>query len=110
VIDMNRRHPSCAWCSAFTADYLRTGITVDGGQIDARASGHAARPYHPVVLQALRSVVQPMTSLLIALMLDGAGIPGPLPGKAHGAGCQDRNDRRRHRCIRGGCGDGLPLA
>src|SRR5947208_16632368 len=57
-------------CSAFTADYLRTGInTVAGGQADAaRSLGRS-----PLVIissivlpQALRSVVQPMTSLLIA--------------------------------------------
>ena len=60
-------------CSAFTADYLRTGInTVARGQVEAARS----LGMHPVVIissvvlpQALRSVVQPMTSLLIALML-----------------------------------------
>ena len=60
-------------CSAFTADYLRTGInTIAGGQIEAALS-LGMRPMQvitAVVLpQALRSVVQPMTSLLIALML-----------------------------------------
>src|SRR5205085_6632551 len=60
-------------CSAFTADYLRTGInTVAGGQVDA-ARSLGMRPLviiSSVVLpQALRSVVQPMTSLLIAVML-----------------------------------------
>ena len=60
-------------CSAFTADYMRTGInTIAGGQIEAALS-LGMRPMQvitAVVLpQALRSVVQPMTSLLIALML-----------------------------------------
>ena len=60
-------------CSAFTADYLRTGInTVGRGQVEA-ARSLGMRPMvviSSVVLpQALRSVVQPMTSLLIALML-----------------------------------------
>ena len=60
-------------CSAFTADYLRTGInTVASGQVEAARSLGMS----PLVIvssivlpQALRSVVQPMTSLLIALML-----------------------------------------
>ena len=57
-------------CSAFTADYLRTGInTVARGQVEA-ARSLGMRPVviiSSVVLpQALRSVVQPMTSLLIA--------------------------------------------
>ncbi|QXL83602.1 amino acid ABC transporter permease [Comamonas sp. NLF-1-9] len=60
-------------CSAFTADYLRSGInTVAHGQI-AAALSLGLRPLQvitSVVLpQALRAVVQPMTSLLIALML-----------------------------------------
>ena len=60
-------------CSAFTADYLRAGInTIAGSQIEAALS-LGMRPMQiitSVVLpQALRSVVQPMTSLLIALML-----------------------------------------
>src|SRR3954470_10138727 len=63
-------------CSAFTADYLRTGInTVAGGQVDAaRSLGMSPLVIiSSVVLpQALRSVVQPMTSLLIALMLSTA--------------------------------------
>lgn len=63
-------------CSAFTADYLRTGInTVASGQVEA-ARSLGMRPLviiSSVVLpQALRSVVQPMTSLLIALMLSTA--------------------------------------
>ena len=66
----------CLVCSAFTADYLRTGInTVDGGQIDA-ARSLGMQPMtiitSVVLPQALRSVVQPMTSLLIALMLSTA--------------------------------------
>ena len=60
-------------CSAFTADYLRTGInTIPGGQIEA-AMSLGMQPMQivtAVVLpQALRAVVQPMTSLLIAIML-----------------------------------------
>ena len=60
-------------CSAFTADYLRAGInTVAGGQAEAALSlgMRPIRVITAVVLpQALRAVVQPMTSLLIALML-----------------------------------------
>lgn len=60
-------------CSAFTSDYLRTGInTVAAGQVDAaRSLGMSPKVIvSSIVLpQALRSVVQPMTSLLIALML-----------------------------------------
>lgn len=73
-------------CSAFTADYLRTGInTVDVGQIDA-ARSLGMRPMvviSSVVLpQALRSVIQPMTSLLIALMLSTSlASQVPLPGR-----------------------------
>lgn len=60
-------------CSAFTADYLRTGInTVARGQVEA-ARSLGMRPVvivaSVVLPQALRSIVQPMTSLLIALML-----------------------------------------
>ena len=73
-------------CSAFTADYLRTGInTVARGQVEAARS----LGMHPVVIissvvlpQALRSVVQPMTSLLIALMLSTSlASQVPLPGR-----------------------------
>ena len=73
-------------CSAFTADYLRTGInTVGGGQVDA-AQSLGMSPLviiSSVVLpQALRSVVQPMTSLLIALMLSTSlASQVPLPGR-----------------------------
>jgi His/Glu/Gln/Arg/opine family amino acid ABC transporter permease subunit len=73
-------------CSAFTADYLRTGInTVSGGQIEAALS-LGMRPMSvisAVVLpQALRAVVQPMTSLLIALMLSTSlASQVPFPGK-----------------------------
>jgi His/Glu/Gln/Arg/opine family amino acid ABC transporter permease subunit len=73
-------------CSAFTADYLRTGInTVARGQIEA-ARSLGMRPaviIASVVLpQALRSVVQPMTSLLIALMLSTSlASQVPLPGR-----------------------------
>lgn len=73
-------------CSAFTADYLRTGInTVGDGQIDA-ARSLGMRPMvvirSVVMPQALRSVVQPMTSLLIALMLSTSlASQVPLPGR-----------------------------
>src|SRR3954447_12787106 len=73
-------------CSAFTADYLRTGInTVGRGQVEA-ARSLGMRPWvviSSVVLpQALRSVVQPMTSLLIALMLSTSlASQVPLPGR-----------------------------
>ena len=73
-------------CSAFTADYLRAGInTVASGQVDAARSLGMS----PLVIvssivlpQALRSVVQPMTSLLIGLMLSTAlASQVPLPGR-----------------------------
>ena len=73
-------------CSAFTADYLRTGInTVAGGQAEAALS-LGMRPLQvitSVVLpQAMRSVVQPMTSLLIALMLSTSlASRVPFPGR-----------------------------
>ena len=73
-------------CSAFTADYLRTGInTVGAGQVDA-ARSLGMRPgvvvFSVVLPQALRSVVQPMTSLLIALMLSSSlASQVPLPGR-----------------------------
>ena len=73
-------------CSAFTADYLRTGInTVGGGQLDA-ARSLGMRPLaiiaSVVLPQALRSVVQPMTSLLIAVMLSTSlASLVPLPGR-----------------------------
>ena len=73
-------------CSAFTADYLRTGInTVPGGQAEAALS-LGMRPLRVitavVLLLALRSVVQPMTSLLIALMLSTSlASQVPLPGR-----------------------------
>jgi His/Glu/Gln/Arg/opine family amino acid ABC transporter permease subunit len=73
-------------CSAFTSDYLRTGInTVPGGQVDAaRSLGMSPMVIiSSIVLpQALRSVVQPMTSLLIALMLSTSlASQVPLPGR-----------------------------
>ena len=73
-------------CSAFTADYLRAGInTVAGGQIEAALSlgMRPIRVITAVVLpQALRAVVQPMTSLLIALMLSTSlASQVPLPGR-----------------------------
>ncbi|EHN64082.1 glutamine-binding periplasmic protein [Comamonas testosteroni ATCC 11996] len=73
-------------CSAFTADYLRSGInTIPGSQIEAALS-LGMRPLQivsAVVLpQALRSVVQPMTSLLIALMLSTSlASQLPFPGR-----------------------------
>ena len=73
-------------CSAFTADYLRTGInTVAGGQAEAALS-LGMRPLQvitSVVLpQAMRSVVQPMTSLFIALMLSTSlASQVPFPGR-----------------------------
>ena len=73
-------------CSAFTADYLRTGInTVAGGQVEAALS-LGMRPmsviFAVVLPQALRAVVQPMTSLLIALMLSTSlASQVPFPGK-----------------------------
>ena len=73
-------------CSAFTADYVRTGInTVDGGQIEAALS-LGMRPMtvitSVVLPQAMRAVVQPMTSLLIALMLSTSlASQVPFPGR-----------------------------
>lgn len=73
-------------CSAFTADYLRTGInTVSGGQVEA-AMSLGMRPmsiiFAVVLPQALRAVVQPMTSLLMALMLSTSlASQVPFPGK-----------------------------
>ena len=73
-------------CSAFTADYLRAGInTVSGGQAEAALSlgMRPVRVITAVVLpQALRAVVQPMTSLLIALMLSTSlASQVPFPGR-----------------------------
>jgi len=73
-------------CSAFTADYLRAGInTVSGGQVEAALSlgMRPMRVITAVVLpQALRAVVQPMTSLLIALMLSTSlASQVPFPGR-----------------------------
>jgi len=73
-------------CSAFTADYLRAGInTIPGGQMEAALS-LGMRPirviYSIVLPQALRAVVQPMTSLLIALMLSTSlASQVPFPGR-----------------------------
>lgn len=73
-------------CSAFTADYLRAGInTVGGGQVEAALS-LGMRPirviWSVVLPQALRAVVQPMTSLLIALMLSTSlASQVPFPGR-----------------------------
>lgn len=73
-------------CSAFTADYLRAGInTVASGQVEAALSlgMRPLRVITAVVLpQALRAVVQPMTSLLIALMLSTSlASQVPFPGR-----------------------------
>lgn len=73
-------------CSAFTADYLRTGInTIPGGQVEAALSlgMRPLRVITAIVLpQALRAVVQPMTSLLIALMLSTSlASQVPFPGR-----------------------------
>ncbi len=73
-------------CSAFTADYLGAGInTVGGGQVEAALS-LGMRPirviWSVVLPQALRAVVQPMTSLLIALMLSTSlASQVPFPGR-----------------------------
>ena len=73
-------------CSAFTADYLRSGInTVDEGQIEAALS-LGMRPITVITAivlpQALRAVVQPVTSLLIALMLSTSlASQVPYPGR-----------------------------
>jgi His/Glu/Gln/Arg/opine family amino acid ABC transporter permease subunit len=73
-------------CSAFTADYLRAGInTIARGQIEAALS-LGMRPRHIIASvvqpQALRAVVQPMTSLLIALMLSTSlASQVPFPGR-----------------------------
>jgi len=73
-------------CSAFTADYLRAGInTVSGGQVEAALS-LGMRPMRVITAvvmpQALRAVVQPMTSLLIALMLSTSlASQVPFPGR-----------------------------
>ncbi len=73
-------------CSAFTADYLRAGInTVASGQIEAALS-LGMRPIRIIISvvlpQALRAVVQPLTSLLIALMLSTSlASQVPFPGR-----------------------------
>lgn len=73
-------------CSAFTADYLRSGInTIPSGQMEAALS-LGMRPMQviaSVVLpQATRTVVQPMTSLLISLMLSTSlASQVPVPGR-----------------------------
>lgn len=73
-------------CSAFTADYLRSGInTISGNQIEAALS-LGMRPMTVITAivlpQALRSVVQPMTSLFIALMLSTSlASQVPFPGR-----------------------------
>jgi len=63
-------------CSAFATDNLRSGMnTVDVGQIEAAYSlglSLMKTMFFIVLPQALRAVVQPMTSLLIGLMLSSA--------------------------------------
>jgi ABC-type amino acid transport system permease subunit len=63
-------------CSAFTADNLRSGInTVEVGQIEASYSlgmSLLKTMFDIVLPQALRAIVQPMTSLLIGVMLSTA--------------------------------------
>lgn len=63
-------------CSAFTADNLRSGInTVQVGQIEASYSlgmGLLRTMFDIVLPQALRAIIQPMTSLLIGIMLSTA--------------------------------------
>jgi His/Glu/Gln/Arg/opine family amino acid ABC transporter permease subunit len=73
-------------CSAFAADNLRSGInTIAVGEIEAAYSlglGLLQTTFAIVLPQALRAVVQPMTSLLIGLMLTTAiGSQVPLPGR-----------------------------
>lgn len=63
-------------CSAFACENLSTGInTVGVGQVEAARSlglGFTSIVTRIVIPQALRSVVQPMTSLLIAVMLSSS--------------------------------------
>ena len=63
-------------CAAFTADNLRSGInTIEPGQIEASYSlgmSLLKTMFDIVLPQALRAIVQPMTSLLIGLMLSTA--------------------------------------
>lgn len=63
-------------CSAFACENLSTGInTVGVGQVEAARSlglGFIPIVTNVVIPQALRSVVQPMTSLLIAVMLSSS--------------------------------------
>jgi His/Glu/Gln/Arg/opine family amino acid ABC transporter permease subunit len=73
-------------CSAFAADNLRSGInTIDPGQVEAAYSlglSLLQTTFTIVLPQALRAVVQPMTSLLIGLMLSTAiASQVPLPGR-----------------------------
>jgi His/Glu/Gln/Arg/opine family amino acid ABC transporter permease subunit len=73
-------------CSAFTADNLLSGInTVDAGQVEAaRSLGLSLLQIivSIVLPQALRSVVQPMISLLIGILLSTAlASQVPLPGR-----------------------------
>lgn len=72
-------------CSAFACDNLRTGInTIEAGQVEAaRALGLGFRQIvSSIVLpQALRSVIQPMVTLLIAVIISSSA--GSLVPLAH---------------------------
>lgn len=72
--------------SAFAADNLRSGInTVEVGQVEAAYSlglGLFQTAFQIILPQALRAVVQPMTSLLIGLMLSTA-IASQVPIDTH---------------------------
>ena len=73
-------------CSAFAADNLRSGInTVAVGQVEAAYSLGLSLLQTTVTIvlpQALRAVVQPMTSLLIGVMLTTAiASQVPIPGR-----------------------------
>lgn len=73
-------------CSAFAADNLRSGInTIDAGQVEAAYSLGLSLFQTTITIvlpQALRAVVQPMTSLLIGLMLSTAiASQVPVPGR-----------------------------
>lgn len=72
--------------SAFAADNLRSGInTVEVGQVEAAYSlglSLLQTTFTIVLPQALRAVVQPMTSLFIGLMLSTAiASQVPIPGR-----------------------------
>ena len=69
-------------CAAFTCDNLAAGVnSIDPGQIEAARAiglGFGQIAVHIVVPQALRTVIQPMTTLLISVMISsstGAMVP-----------------------------------